>query len=112
MWAPGCTVVQFRKSYLPAFRKDQIKHLNLFTLTDHAEQDDNAFIYPKSLLYLVDNAFEGGSDTNIPLLGMSRYIEDDKELLSDLKAIVLHGLQQMQLRNRHANLMVDSLEAG
>lgn len=87
MWAPACTVDQFKQSYLPALRKDQIKHLNLFTLTDHAEQKDNAFIYPKSLLYLVANAFEGGSDAKIPLLGMSRYIEDDKELLSELKAL-------------------------
>lgn len=86
VWAPACTMDVYRKQYLPAIRSKQLRHFGLFTLTDKAEQDDNAArIYHKSLLYLVSHAFEARlrqpslgfveDDGSEPLLGMAKYVE-------------------------------------
>lgn len=78
LWAPACTINQFNETYVPMFEKGSINRLSLFTLTDHAEQSDTAWLYPKSLLYLVSNAFEGGHGRSIPLIGMSKFVQTDK----------------------------------
>ena len=86
LWAPSCTMALFHESYAPAIKNGRIGEFALFTLTDRAENDDDcANIYHKSLLFLVSHAFEdrfrippftGGE----PLLGMDRYVRDDREL--------------------------------
>src|SRR5581483_2688285 len=85
LWAPACTFQLFKQSYLPVLAAGGIKKLALFTLTDKAEQDDNcAEIYHKSLLYLVSNAFEDHAHIPAirdgePILGMQKFIEDERQ---------------------------------
>lgn len=82
LWAPACTIKQFNETYVSMFENGSINRLSLFTLTDHAEQSDTAGPYPKSLLYLVSNAFEGGRGQSIPLAGMSKFLQMDKTIAS------------------------------
>lgn len=89
LWAPACTVDLFKETYLPAIEKEQIKRFALYTLTDKAEKDDNCvYIYNKSLLYLVSNAFEKKAreflaDDGEAILGMEKFISGD-EVLAEL----------------------------
>lgn len=86
LWAPACTVKLFKETYLPAIKNQQIKQFALYTLTDKVEQDDNCvYIYNKSLLYMVSNAFEEKArdflaDDGEAILGMEKFIHKDKEL--------------------------------
>jgi hypothetical protein len=68
------------------FENGSINRLTLFTLADNAEQSDTAGPYPKSLLYLVSNAFEGGHDQSVPLIGMSKFVQADKTSSSVFKS--------------------------
>jgi len=83
LWAPACTVKLFKERYIPAINSGHIRKLNLFVLSDKAEQDDNcARIYNKSLLYLVSHAFEDecripGFRKGEPILGMQRWLTED-----------------------------------
>jgi hypothetical protein len=78
--APACSVDFFKKHY--EFRlsdqqslKSEIESLDLYNLTDELEQDDNvAWAYRKSLLYLVSRAFERNGSK--PLLGMEKYAKN------------------------------------
>ena len=59
LWAPACTMALFNTTYMPLLMDGKIAHMNLFILSDKAEQDDScADVYHKSLLYLVSNALE------------------------------------------------------
>jgi hypothetical protein len=87
LWAPACTIDFFKDYYLPAIAAGRIERFALFTLTDEVEQDDDCRrVYNKSLLYLVANAFEAKPriwpihKEGTPLLGMERFVEDDKDL--------------------------------
>lgn len=89
LWAPACTVDLFKETYLPAIEKEKIKRFALYTLSDKAEQEDNCvYIYNKSLLYLVSNAFEKKAreflaDDGEAILGMEKFVRRD-EVLSEL----------------------------
>ncbi len=86
LWAPGIRMQDFRETYLPAIRSGGVGHFSLYTLTDEAERSDNcANIYRKSLLYMVSNALE--VDYGMPLLGMEKFVQDDK----DLQALIASG---------------------
>jgi hypothetical protein len=84
LWAPACTTDLFKDAYVPAIGAGKAGRFSLFTLTDHAEQDDNcAGIYHKSLLYLVSNAFEARGRIPLfrdgwPILGMEKFIRADR----------------------------------
>lgn len=86
MWAPACTIDLFKEHYLAPIKEGAIEKFTLFSLTDQAERDDNcAHIYNKSLLYLVSNSFESKPRIplfrdGIPILGMQKFINQDKEL--------------------------------
>jgi hypothetical protein len=87
LWAPACTMSLFESDYLPAIERAQIERFFLYTLTDHAEQDDNcANIYHKSLLYLVSNAFEAKAripmlrNDGTPILGMAKFVSRSSAL--------------------------------
>lgn len=92
LWAPACTVELFKTAYLPAIKNGQIDRFALFNLTDEAEQNDHCgHIYNKSLLYLVSNAFESKQRIplfrdGIPILGMEKFIKEDKELTKLFKS--------------------------
>lgn len=87
MWAPACTALMFKQTYLPAIESQKIKRFAMYCLTDKAEQDDNcARIYNKSLLYLVSNAFEDkahipGFRDGVPIMGMQKTIQNDPDLI-------------------------------
>lgn len=79
LWAPACTMELFDKTYLPLIdTKKKIKKFALFTLTDRFEQDDNcASLYHRSLLYLVSNSFEEGTENaQIEILGMEKFAKE------------------------------------
>ena len=93
LWAPACTTSLFEQFYVPALKTGSVKKLALYTLTDHAERDDNcARIYNKSLLYLVSHAFE--KRARIPLLrpegeailGMEKFAKTNAALKGLLSA--------------------------
>jgi hypothetical protein len=88
LFAPACTMKEFRATYLPLIQGNSIGRFSIFTLDDRHEQDDDCVgIYHKSLLYLVSNAFEDQARIPIvhpdgePLLGMQHFIQ--KELKND-----------------------------
>ena len=84
LWAPGINLDDFRATYLPAIKSGGIKHFALYTLTDETEQDDQvAYIYNKSLLYMVANALE--DTVGKPLLGLAKHVEKDKDLTALFK---------------------------
>lgn len=81
LWAPAIRIDEFFDAYYPAIRSRKIERFSLYTLTDQKEQDDHcANIYHKSLLYMVSNALE--KKIGEPLLGMEKFINDDKKLLA------------------------------
>jgi hypothetical protein len=92
LWAPACTIDLFKEYYLPSIKNGSINRFALFTLTDEAEQNDHCgHIYNKSLLYLVSNAFEEKQRIplfrdGIPILGMQKFINKDKELTNLFKS--------------------------
>ncbi|GAB4140017.1 MAG: C1 family peptidase [Planctomycetaceae bacterium] len=84
--APAATVELFDKVYAPLLKAPQnsfgIDVLNIYNLNDEQEQDDQvAYVYRKSLLYLVSNAFE--EELEAPLLGMQKF-SDSIDKLSNL----------------------------
>lgn len=97
LWAPACTVELFKRSYLPAIKRQSLRSFALYALDDKTEQADNcARIYNKSLLYLVSHAFEAqqripGYRPGTPLLGLQRCIEAD----ADLKALFKSKAHQL-----------------
>jgi hypothetical protein len=87
LWAPGIRLQDFHETYLPAIQSGGVEQFALYTLTDDAERADNcANIYRKSLLYMVSNALE--EDYGVPLLGMEKFVQDDKEL----QALIASGV--------------------
>lgn len=79
LMAPACSIDFYRENYEPRLNakgksKSNVKlpALTIYCLTDQLELDDNvAYVYRKSLLYLVSRALERKIDK--PLLGMQRY---------------------------------------
>ncbi len=79
LMAPACSIDFYKKNYEPRLQEDsdntskvRLPALSIFNLTNKLEEDDNvAFVYRKSLLYLVSRALE--RQTVKPLLGMQRY---------------------------------------
>ena len=75
--APACTIDFYNQHYAPLLTNQQstslsIAALDLYNLNNEKEQDDNvAWVYRKSLLYLVSRAFERTGKK--PLLGMENY---------------------------------------
>lgn len=80
-FAPACTVDFFFDRYTPHLKNNLIKTAHLFQLDNETERDDNvAFIYRKSLLYLVSRSYQQKGKV-VPLLGMERHYDDiDKRL--------------------------------
>ena len=67
LYAPACTVAFANRHY--ATQAEIMSKLHLDILADQREQDDNvAYVYQKSLLYLVSNALE--ADLRMPVLGL------------------------------------------
>lgn len=57
--APACTVELFDDVYMRALRSGMIGRLRIVNLDDHHERTDNlAFVYGRSILYMVQNSFE------------------------------------------------------
>ena len=89
LWAPACTLALFNSTYMPLLTDGKIAHMNLFILSDKAEQDDDcADVYHKSLLYLVSNALERTPHIPFrqdgePLLGLERYLAGLQASLPD-----------------------------
>ncbi len=80
--APACSIKFYKQHYAPRLSnlqsvKSKITSLNLYNLNNELEQDDNiAWAYRKSLLYLVSRAFERTGPK--PLLGMEKYSKNLK----------------------------------
>jgi hypothetical protein len=88
LWAPACTMALFAAAYRPLIDKGAIADFALFTLTEHAEEDDHcAKIYNKSLLYLVAHAFEAKARIPLirpdgePILGMAKFVHQKLDVL-------------------------------
>ncbi|MDX8380070.1 MAG: C1 family peptidase [Gallionella sp.] len=74
LYAPACTVDFANRYYAP--HQDIMNKLYLDILSDQYERDDQvAYVYQKSLLYLVSNALE--ADTHTPLMGLANVYNAD-----------------------------------
>jgi hypothetical protein len=86
LMAPACTVDFFFDHYVPQLQSRILDEAIAMKLDDGAEQDDSvAFIYRKSLLYLVSNAYEDPRAA-VPILGIDKYTGD---VQARLKAAVV-----------------------
>ena len=76
LFAPACTM-EFYDEYLEnALGANGVRHFTHYLLDDATEQDDSvAYIYGKSLLYLVSRAYQSKSDV-IPIMGMEKFWQD------------------------------------
>lgn len=70
--APAISLDYFKAKLLAHIRAARCPLPTLYVLSDQGERDDDVWLYGKSLLYLVSNAFERRRGT--PLLGMERFI--------------------------------------
>lgn len=78
LMAPACSLDFYQKNYAPRLGSPAgrvgIPALDIYNLNAQLELDDNvAYVYSKSLLYLVSRALERQVDQ--PILGMQRYAE-------------------------------------
>lgn len=86
--APACSIDFYKQHFAPRLSNQQsviskITSLNLYNLNDELEQDDNvAWAYRKSLLYLVSRAFERTGSK--PLLGMEKYSKKFKGIKQNI----------------------------
>jgi hypothetical protein len=72
--APALRVSTFESEVLPHLGH-RVARFATFNLSDRRELDDTCSgVYNKSLLYLVSRALERGSDREVPLLGMERFL--------------------------------------
>jgi hypothetical protein len=77
--APAIRNDVFANTLLPAWEAHHIIHVDMFTMKEKLEKDDNcAGVYRKSLLYLVYHALE--DKPNTPILGLAECLEQDKTL--------------------------------
>ncbi len=76
--APAVTVELFKEKVLPHVATGRAPKPVSYNLTDELERGDTCWIYEKSLLYLVSNAFEHRRGR--PLLGMDRFVQADRDL--------------------------------
>jgi predicted chitinase len=73
LFAPACTVQFANRYYAP--QPSVMDRLYMQVLADKEERDDNvAFVYRKSLLYLVSDALE--MDERTPLVGLANVLDD------------------------------------
>lgn len=70
--APAITVDLFKAEMLDLITTGKAPHPTVYLLDDDTEKDDTVWIYGKSLLYLVSNAFE--RKRGKPILGMERFV--------------------------------------
>lgn len=86
-WAPACTQEHFKERYLPLINSGVIKRYSIMTLKDKEELNDRAWIYNKSLLYLVSRGFEKNSEKGeVPVLGMEHFLVMAPDLADLLKS--------------------------
>ena len=78
LMAPACTMDFYKEHYAPRLGNKavdagvRLSAMDVYNLTDTLELDDNvAYVYRKSLLFLVSRALERQMDK--PILGMQRY---------------------------------------
>ncbi|MBI4986371.1 MAG: C1 family peptidase [Rhodocyclales bacterium] len=73
--APACTQEFFFAHYAPPLAGERVKAACLFQLDDATERaDDVAYVYRKSLLYLVSRAYQDKRGS-VPLLGLAQYYD-------------------------------------
>ncbi|MBU3023739.1 C1 family peptidase [Aestuariibacter sp. A3R04] len=86
LMAPAINYTLFRAQYNPLLQNGNIEKAFIFNLTKEQELDDTVgYIYQKSLLYLVSNAFEETREE--PLVGM-QYFNEKQPPLPDNVTVV------------------------
>ena len=77
LFAPACTMDFYRSHLRASLAATKVKALTHYYLDDSTEKDDTvAFIYGKSLLYLVSRAYQSKQNV-VPIMGMDRYWGDE-----------------------------------
>lgn len=85
MLAPAVRIDDFERLLGPALQERSIARLLVYTMEDRRERDDHTgWLYRKSLLYLVNEAFE--SDDEPGLLGLERCLTARRRLTGSLTA--------------------------
>ncbi len=76
LFAPACTMDFYGENLESALGANGVRQLTHYLLDDETELDDSvAYIYGKSLLYLVSRAYQSRNDV-IPIMGMEKYWQD------------------------------------
>lgn len=84
--APAIRIDLFKEMMVPAILNENCPRPSMYILSNVGERDDDVGPYGKSLLYLVSNAFEGARE--VPLLGMQKFLEKDRQMLELLEGQV------------------------
>jgi hypothetical protein len=88
--APAVRVDTFDRLMRPLIDSKTVKRYQQFHLSEQAEEDDpTCGPYRRSLLWLVSQSFEGGTET--PILGMKRYFDPYSRKLSTAVTQVAPG---------------------
>ena len=86
LMAPAINYSLFHKTFTPLLKNGLINDSTVFNLSGELELDDNVgYVYRKSLLYLVSNAFE--ENTKEPLVGMEYFNNKEPSLGNKVKFI-------------------------
>ena len=84
--APAIRMELFKEAMVPKILNNTCPKPSMYILSKVGELDDDVGPYGKSLLYLVSNAFEGSRE--VPLLGMQKFLEEDRTVLELLSSLV------------------------
>jgi len=84
--APAIRMELFKEAMVPKILNNTCPKPSMYILSKVGELDDDVGPYGKSLLYLVSNAFEGSRE--VPLLGMQKFLEEDRTVLELLDSRV------------------------
>ncbi|HUS00469.1 MAG TPA: C1 family peptidase [Chitinophagaceae bacterium] len=90
--APAISFDLFGEKMMPLIKKNKQLRPTLYVLSDKGERDDDVWLYGKSLLYLVSNAFERKRET--PILGMEKFLKPDDKIKKLVDNEIVEVLQQ------------------
>lgn len=106
--APAVRIDLFKQLLLPELTATRLRQLELYTMDEEAEKDDDLIelfglpIYGKSLLYLVSRAFEPEEGEG-PLLGLEEQFKIDSTVSSLFRPAGPHRLELSHARGKPHN---------
>jgi hypothetical protein len=114
--APAVRIDLFKSHLLPRITDGKVGRLELYTMDEEAEKDDDLIeplgvpVYGKSLLYLISGAFEPEQDAGI--LGLEERLKEDPLVMSLFAPQGPHRLEFSHARGKPHNPATKSRKHG